>query len=273
VTARFDSFALSYKALSNEEQQAFRLLGMLAMPDFAVWVAAALLRCSLDAAENLIERLVDAQLVEAGGEDATGQIRYRLHDLLRVFARERLREEDTPAIQRQALERVLAAYLGLTERAGARLGRDDHQMSEGATSHQQEGDDFGLSAVVERLGLSAVVESDPLVWFGIEQGGLVAAVAQAHDAGLWELTWKLAGSLSVFLRIPRPVGRLGAGQFARARRHAHCGEPASARVHAAQYGKRVPVPGTDRRCHSALRPLLGAVRRTRRPTWDGVHAS
>lgn len=117
------SFALSYQALSKDEQQMFRLLGLLNGPDFAAWVAAALLDCALEVAEDLVERLVDAQLLEAGGEDATGLIRYRFHDLLRVFARERLREEEPPTIQQGALERVLTTYLVLAERAGARLER------------------------------------------------------------------------------------------------------------------------------------------------------
>src|SRR5262249_56297433 len=43
-------------------------------------------------------------------EDAAGQIRYRCHDLLRLFAAERLAAEETPASRRAALERTLQIY-------------------------------------------------------------------------------------------------------------------------------------------------------------------
>lgn len=66
------SFALSYQALRQDERQAFRLLGSLDAPDFQAWVAAALVDCAVEAAENLVERLVDAQLLEIGGRISPG---------------------------------------------------------------------------------------------------------------------------------------------------------------------------------------------------------
>jgi DNA-binding SARP family transcriptional activator/Cdc6-like AAA superfamily ATPase len=184
------SFMLSDQALSPDERHAFRLLGTLNGPDFAAWVAAALLDCGLQAAEDLIERLVDARLVEATPEDPTGCIRYRFHDLLRVFARERLREEEPVTAQQAALERAFAAYLALAQRASACLGRDDHRIDPNIHSHLKPVNDSGLAAMVER---------DPLAWFRAEQENLIAAVGQVYGAGLWELTWELAGSLSAFL--------------------------------------------------------------------------
>jgi DNA-binding SARP family transcriptional activator/DNA-binding PadR family transcriptional regulator len=184
------SFMLSYQALSQDEQQAFRLLGLLDAPDFAAWVVAALLDCALPTAENLVERLVDAQLIEAAPEDPTGRHRYRFHDLLRVFARERLRAEEPETVQQAALERVLATYLGLAQQARARFGRDDHRIGPDTQEHSRPVDDPGLVAAIER---------DPLAWFKAEQENLIAGVGQAHEAGLWELTWELTGSLSVFL--------------------------------------------------------------------------
>jgi tetratricopeptide (TPR) repeat protein len=182
------SFVLSYQALSENEQHAFRLLGLLDMPSFQVWVSAALLGCALQIAEDLVERLVDVQLFEAAGQDATGRLRYRLHDLLRVFARECLREEEPAAVQQVALERTLAIYLRLAEQAGAHLGRDDHWIGRDTTWHQSPANEFGLAVLIEQ---------DTIVWFKAEQESLVAAVTQAHSAGLWKLTWELADSLSV----------------------------------------------------------------------------
>lgn len=116
------SFALSYDGQPAPERRAFRLLGVLDLPEFAAWVAAALLDRPVEQAADLLERLVDAQLLEPAGEDPSGEIRYRFHDLLRVFARERLRDEEPPESRQAALNRALRAYLVLTERAGMMLG-------------------------------------------------------------------------------------------------------------------------------------------------------
>ena len=83
------SFALSYQHLPADQRRLFRLLGLLEEADFPTWVCAALLDCPIGRAVDLTERLVDAQLLEVVGDDAIGQVRYRFHDLLRVFARER----------------------------------------------------------------------------------------------------------------------------------------------------------------------------------------
>src|SRR5215470_16634471 len=104
------SFALSYQAVGEVERRAFRLLGLLEVPDFALWMLAALLDVPAPDAEEIAERLADAQLLDTVGEDAAGQIRYRCHDLLRLFARERLATDETPATRRAALERTLQIY-------------------------------------------------------------------------------------------------------------------------------------------------------------------
>jgi DNA-binding SARP family transcriptional activator len=98
------SVALSYHGRNQEERRLFRLLGLLVAPSFPAWAAAALLGVEAAEAEGLLERLVDAQLVEAAGHDQAGQLRYRLHDLLRLFARERLQLEELPASQRASLK-------------------------------------------------------------------------------------------------------------------------------------------------------------------------
>jgi DNA-binding SARP family transcriptional activator/tetratricopeptide (TPR) repeat protein/transcriptional regulator with XRE-family HTH domain len=104
------SVALSYQGLGAAERRAFRLLGLLEVPDFASWMLAALLEIPAAEAEDVAERLADAQLLDTIGEDGAGQLRYRFHDLLRLYARERLAQEDTPATRSAALERTLQTY-------------------------------------------------------------------------------------------------------------------------------------------------------------------
>ena len=64
--------------------------------DFPAWNPAAVLGTDTDDAEELLEQLVDAVLAGIAGVDATGLIRYRLHDLLRAFAKECLTAAEPP---------------------------------------------------------------------------------------------------------------------------------------------------------------------------------
>ncbi|MCL9757976.1 BTAD domain-containing putative transcriptional regulator [Frankia sp. AiPa1] len=88
------SFRLSYDGRRPDEQRAFRLLSLPAVNDFTAWAAAAVLAVEVDEAEDVLDRLADAQLLERRGLDPTGTERYGLHELLRVFARE---QETGPA--------------------------------------------------------------------------------------------------------------------------------------------------------------------------------
>jgi DNA-binding SARP family transcriptional activator/predicted negative regulator of RcsB-dependent stress response len=184
------SVALSYRGRGEEERRLFRLLGSLVAPTFPAWVAAALLGVELAAGEGLLECLVDAQLVEAAGQDQAGQLRYRLHDLLRVYARERLQCEEPAAAQRASLERVLQGYLTLAEQADALL--------EPSGVHRYGGDpargpcDHPAAAIVQRV---------PFRWLEAEHASLVAAVEQGCDTGTGEAGWRLATALVSFFGV------------------------------------------------------------------------
>jgi DNA-binding SARP family transcriptional activator/tetratricopeptide (TPR) repeat protein len=185
------SVALSYHGRNQQERRLFRRLGALAAPSFPAWVAATLLEVELAQAEGLLERLVDAQLVEAAGEDPAGQLRYRLHDLLRLFARERLHAEEPASAQQASLERVLGAYLTLAEGAATVLepsGLERHGSDPVRGQHADH-------------PMAATVEGDPLGWFEAERPSLIAAVEQACDAGFWEPAWRLADTLASFFQL------------------------------------------------------------------------
>jgi hypothetical protein len=114
------SFSLSYENEETEVRRLFRLLGLIKTLDFAGWVAAPLLNCDQLTGEELVDRLVDAQLLDVTGRDAAGETRYKFHDLLRVYARERLTEEEPLESVAAAERRLIAAYLRLTERCHIR---------------------------------------------------------------------------------------------------------------------------------------------------------
>ncbi|WP_090068962.1 AfsR/SARP family transcriptional regulator [Lentzea flaviverrucosa] len=98
------SLALSYQALPADQQRAFRLLSLLDTPDFPGWVAAPLLEIEVPAAEEIVDSLADAHLLESAGPG-----RYRFHELLRVFGRERAQDQDAAGARMGALHRAFTA--------------------------------------------------------------------------------------------------------------------------------------------------------------------
>ncbi|KDN82289.1 hypothetical protein KCH_59980 [Kitasatospora cheerisanensis KCTC 2395] len=76
------AFELGYRQLTPDQSRAFRLAAWAEAPHFGLDTAAALLDLGPDDAEELLEALVDAAML-----DSVGAGRYRYHDLLRGFAR------------------------------------------------------------------------------------------------------------------------------------------------------------------------------------------
>ncbi|MFE2917769.1 BTAD domain-containing putative transcriptional regulator [Kitasatospora indigofera] len=112
-------FETSYRRLAApgghgrapDPARAFRLLGIAPGSGISRPAAAALLDLSPRQADEVLEHLVDAGLLES---PAPGH--YRLHDLLRLFAAERAAAEESEAALRAAVERVTDWYLnGLVE--------------------------------------------------------------------------------------------------------------------------------------------------------------
>ncbi|MFD8595144.1 BTAD domain-containing putative transcriptional regulator [Kitasatospora sp. NPDC059646] len=76
------AFELGYRQLTPDQARAFRLAAWAEAPHFGLDTATALLDLGPDGAEDLLEALVDAAML-----DSVGAGRYRYHDLLRGFAR------------------------------------------------------------------------------------------------------------------------------------------------------------------------------------------
>jgi hypothetical protein len=111
------SFALSYGALDPEVARMFRRLGLVPGPDFAPAVAAALVDGTPEEGEAALDALVDAHLVEVGPSPG----RYRFHDLLRLYARERAETDETDQDRDEARRRMLEWYLHAADAAERHL--------------------------------------------------------------------------------------------------------------------------------------------------------
>jgi DNA-binding SARP family transcriptional activator len=86
------SLALSYAGVSGRARRLLRRLAILDTPVFSGWVAAALLDEPLGSAQDLLDELVSAHLIEFADD------RYRTRDLVRLFARECLAAEEPAAL-------------------------------------------------------------------------------------------------------------------------------------------------------------------------------
>lgn len=101
---------LSTQHLTEQHRALFRRLALLQGPTFSAPLAAAAVRQDLADVEEGLDELIDLGLVQA----VTGN-RYRLHDLIRLFASQCLRAEETKeevAGHRRALQSwILAATI------------------------------------------------------------------------------------------------------------------------------------------------------------------
>ncbi len=177
------SLALSYRELPDDVRRAFRMLGVLGVPDFAPWVVAPLLGVAIPKAEQLVEALADAQLLDFVGTDATGELRYRMHDLIRVYARERGELEEPDATS--GVRRALRCWLGLLDDVAARTPNGIVRLS----PVEEQPDPL----------VAELVAADPGVWLTADRAALVAAVQRAAEMELSDLACDLAAALAAVL--------------------------------------------------------------------------
>jgi DNA-binding SARP family transcriptional activator/tetratricopeptide (TPR) repeat protein len=186
------SFALSYDSLDPAAKAMLRLVSLLDAPDFPAWAGAALLDQGLRDAADACERLVDAQLLDArnpgtaqsgnGSPPGRASIRYRLHDLVRAFARERAVAEEPDESRIAALARAFGGWLALAERAYYRVHGSGFTIVHGSAHRWTPGEDRAIREAVD---------SDPTGWLDGERHAIAAAVRQSTELGLDDLSWDL----------------------------------------------------------------------------------
>jgi len=185
------SFAISYDDLDPADARLFRLLGLLVGPDFASNVAGALLEAepaaAPEAGEEALERLVETQLLEAVGGG-----RYKFHDLMRLFACERLEEEETAGEQQAARLRCASFYLAVSEVMRGRMEPEARRREAQSISAATE---QSLEEVERGLLLGA------LAWYDAERPNLLVAVEWGYQSQEWETVWRLAENLAPFFNL------------------------------------------------------------------------
>jgi DNA-binding SARP family transcriptional activator len=184
------SFEVSFADLPGPElpggvdpATAFRLLGLWTGSSVSLTAAAALLGEDDYSVADALDVLVDAHLLESRASD-----RYRFHDLLRVYAADRARTQETEEVQQAAITRLLTWYLHTTEAAAAVI-----------SAHHPRVPLDPVPAEVHPLEFASLDKA--LAWCEPERTGLTAATRLAAASGLHEVAWKLpAAAMSFYYR-------------------------------------------------------------------------
>lgn len=155
---------LSYRALDENARRAYRIFGFLGLPEVPSFLWAHLLD------EDVLDQLVDARLL-----DVIGSARYRMHELVRLHARERAEAEDDRQDRENVVRRAVVAALstvdGLTEQLFLAVPRMQ--------------DSLGVVT-------SAARPTDKDAWFAREEPLLTRLVERAAELDLAEIACQLA---------------------------------------------------------------------------------
>ncbi|MDP4511546.1 AfsR/SARP family transcriptional regulator [Nonomuraea turcica] len=181
------SFQTSYQDLHADPQgraaaRMFRLLGILDGPDISLSAAAALADLPEERAQDLLDHLVDAQLVDNYIPD-----RYRLHDLLRLFARERAEEEESRRARQLAFRRLLHHYLATVRTISRTLNR-------GSTWRLE----IGPPDLIHP-GVILETSQETRAWIAAEVDNILAAMDQATRTPVADEVVGLAAMFAVLL--------------------------------------------------------------------------
>ncbi|MEU8355504.1 BTAD domain-containing putative transcriptional regulator [Nonomuraea sp. NPDC048882] len=174
------SFQLSYADLSAAAQRAFRLCGLHPADDFGADSTGALLDLPALEADRLLEDLLEANMLMQYATD-----RYRLHDLLGLYARRLLADDAEGEIARSRLYTWYAdAVTAAMEWVYPQLVR--------------------LQTHTARESVFAT-ETDALTWLDAELPALVAVVK--HTAGTADraLAWRITDQLRGYFLIRRHI--------------------------------------------------------------------
>ncbi|WP_433425963.1 ATP-binding protein [Microtetraspora malaysiensis] len=135
-----NAFGMSYEQLVVSARRVFRRLALVPGHDFDAALAAVVAGVSIAQAWDALAELVDLGLLH---DNASG--RYRFHDLVRLFARERLHAEE-PAADREASAETMTSWLLRMAVAAGRWfepayggpGRPDADLAELSSSEEAE---------------------------------------------------------------------------------------------------------------------------------------
>jgi DNA-binding SARP family transcriptional activator len=160
------AFALSYEHLPSDQQRLFRLLGLMTGQDIEQYAAANLAELDPAQAEDLLEALVDANLLQ---QPQPG--RFQFHDLLRQYAASLLEPEGDQAVRRLVSYYTYAAADAVEAIFSSRLAV--------------------LPPAPPLLLPQFGTPTDGLAWGDAEGANILTTIRKALMVGLDEPAWRL----------------------------------------------------------------------------------
>ncbi len=181
--------SVSYQTLPADAQRLFRLMALhpSAGNTAKVYSIARLAGLDLDSTEDLLERLCTESLISKSGD------RYgSLHDVLHLFARKLIDQDEFAAERREALDRLAHAYYGSVNYAFDRVNRDNPMVDSEFLAAWRQSDFEGILYVDD--------SGKPAAWFADERINLVAFIRTLGDiVPPLPITSRLACGLFYFL--------------------------------------------------------------------------
>ncbi len=171
------AFALSHAQLTKPGRELFRRLAHVPGVDFAAPIAAVLTGAHVDDAADGLDELVDLGLLQQSGPE-----RYRFHDLLRLFAQERLRIEE-PAGTRAATAKTMADWLLETAIVAGRWFEPGYGPGYGCLPE-------GWAGLVAPAG-----EEEADAWLQAERANWLGALRSAARGGQFQLVVDVAEAM------------------------------------------------------------------------------
>ncbi|MFF5714938.1 cyclophane-containing RiPP biosynthesis TPR protein HaaT [Streptomyces sp. NPDC012756] len=182
------TFELSYQDMEEEHRRFFRGLGFYPGTDLDAYVGAALGAVTVAEARRQLDALYDAHMI-----DEHPGSRYRLHDLLRDYARGLVDEGGSSMEeQTQAVQRVCLYYLA------ALAAANRHIVRRGAVAPVPPDE----AAAVETPRIES--RAAALGWLENERANVLACIRRASGLALHELVIRMAAAMAPFLRQAGP---------------------------------------------------------------------
>lgn len=180
----------SYRLLPPEAARLYRLLGWLPAGVFDAGVAAAAAGVDTRTAKRLLGVLAKASLIETtrGG-------RYRIHDLVRLHARERAVEEESETAYAELTQRVTLHYLALAALADRAVRQDRLRVARPAELLRGAENPF-----------AAPGGPAPLEWLDTERATILAVLRAATAHEFYTLVWQLSEAFAVLFLHRRYLG-------------------------------------------------------------------
>ena len=182
------AFMVSYRQLPESDARMFRLLGLHPGPDFDIAAAASLAGIDTADAEPVLDRLALAHLIT---ENASG--RFRMHDLLRLCARQICTDEESQACIDAALAQLVSHFSEVARSVDASLSSQQRPAAA----------ETGVQA-----GTSLISRRQALAIFEIERPNLLPILGLAAGQGSHDQVWQLSESMANPLTLLRQLDDL-----------------------------------------------------------------